>query len=206
MYKIIIADDEEATRSRLLSLLNNEKDTFEVKGSYQNGYDILEEIDSLSDVDILITDIKMPFVSGLELAKELKETYPLIQIIFLSGFDDFDFAKQAIQLDAVAYLSKPLSFAELREALKKAKDRLDATNRLDSDIKKAREKNDALLKAEQCTDLLKLTTIKDLPKSFEEKLKIDGDKGNIIFNNLGKITFTSFGYSSLNNSSFPLIL
>ncbi len=174
MYKIIIADDEEATRSRLLSLLNDEKDTFEVKGSYQNGYDILEEIDSLSDVDILITDIKMPFVSGLELAKELKETYPLIQIIFLSGFDDFDFAKQAIQLDAVAYLSKPLSFAELREALKKAKDRLDATNWLDNDIKRAREKNDALLKAEQCTDLLKLTTIKDLPKSFEEKLRMDG--------------------------------
>ena len=69
MYKLIIADDEEATRSRLLSLLEKEKDNFTVKASYQNGYDVLEDIDSLSDVDILITDIKMPFVTGLELAK-----------------------------------------------------------------------------------------------------------------------------------------
>lgn len=52
MYKLIIADDEEATRSRLLSLLEKEKDNFVVKGSYQNGYDVLEDLDSLSDVDI----------------------------------------------------------------------------------------------------------------------------------------------------------
>lgn len=137
MYKLIIADDEEATRSRLLSLLEKEKDNFVVKGSYQNGYDVLEDLDSLSDVDIVITDIKMPFVTGLELAKNLKESYPLIQIIFLSGFDDFDYAKQAIQLDAVAYLLKPLSYTELKEALYKAKDRLDTTNQIDKDIKKS---------------------------------------------------------------------
>lgn len=136
MYKLIIADDEEATRSRLLSLLEKEKDNFVVKGSYQNGYDVLEDLDSLSDVDVVITDIKMPFVTGLELAKNLKESYPLIQIIFLSGFDDFDYAKQAIQLDAVAYLLKPLSYTELKEALYKAKDRLDTTNQIDKELKK----------------------------------------------------------------------
>ncbi len=136
MYKLIIADDEEATRSRLLSLLEKEKDNFVVKGSYQNGYDVLEDLDSLSDVDIVITDIKMPFVTGLELAKNLKESYPLIQIIFLSGFDDFDYAKQAIQLDAVAYLLKPLSYTELKEALYKAKDRLDTKIKLTRILKK----------------------------------------------------------------------
>ena len=156
MYKIIVVDDEEATRSRLLSLLNNEKDNFEVIGSFQNGYDVLEEVNLLSELDILITDIKMPFVTGLELAKELKENYPLLQIIFLSGFDDFDFAKQAIKLDAIAYLSKPLSFVELKDALDKAKDRLDKTNEIDNDIKKAHESNAALLKAEQNSDLLNL--------------------------------------------------
>ncbi len=174
MYKLIIADDEEATRSRLLSLLEKEKDNFTVKASYQNGYDVLEDIDSLSDVDILITDIKMPFVTGLELAKNLKEHYPLIQIIFLSGFDDFDFAKQAIQLDAVAYLLKPLSYSELKEALAKAKDRLDTTNQIDKDIEKAKEDNEALLKAEQNADLLKLITLKCISEAFDEKLKNDG--------------------------------
>lgn len=174
MYKIIVVDDEEATRSRLLSLLNNEKDNFEVIGSFQNGYDVLEEVNLLSELDILITDIKMPFVTGLELAKELKENYPLLQIIFLSGFDDFDFAKQAIKLDAIAYLSKPLSFVELKDALNKAKDRLDKTNEIDNDIKKAHESNAALLKAEQNSDLLKLITLKELPNSFKEKLLMDG--------------------------------
>lgn len=174
MYKIIVVDDEEATRSRLLSLLNNEKDNFEVIGSFQNGYDVLEEVNLLSELDILITDIKMPFVTGLELAKELKENYPLLQIIFLSGFDDFDFAKQAIRLDAIAYLSKPLSFVELKDALNKAKDRLDKTNEIDNDIKKAHESNAALLKAEQNSDLLKLITLKELSNSFKEKLSIDG--------------------------------
>lgn len=173
MYKLIIADDEEATRSRLLSLLEKEKDNFVVKGSYQNGYDVLEDLDSLSDVDIVITDIKMPFVTGLELAKNLKESYPLIQIIFLSGFDDFDYAKQAIQLDAVAYLLKPLSYTELKEALYKAKDRLDTTNQIDKDIKKAKEHNEALLKAEQNADLLKLITLKGISETFDEKLKND---------------------------------
>ena len=75
------------------------------------------------------------------------------------GFDDFDYAKQANQLDAVAYLLKPLSYTELKEAFYKAKDRLDTTNQIDKDTKKVREHNEALLKAEQNVDLLKLITL-----------------------------------------------
>ncbi len=174
MYKIVIVDDEEATRSRLLNLLDKEKENFNVIGAFQNGFDVLEELDSLGEFDILISDIKMPFVNGLDLAKELKENYPLLQIIFLSGFDDFDFAKEAIKLDAVAYLSKPLLYSELHEALSKAKNRLDTTSKVDNDLKKAREYNDALLKAEQNNDLLKLITLKELPTSFIKKLNLDG--------------------------------
>ncbi|MDY5298357.1 MAG: response regulator, partial [Candidatus Enteromonas sp.] len=95
MYKLIYADDEEATRSRLASVLKDNSD-FEVLGCYENGYDALEAAGSFNDLDVLITDIKMPFVSGLELAKTLKETHPLLQVIILSGYDDFDYAKQAI--------------------------------------------------------------------------------------------------------------
>ena len=83
MYKIVIVDDEEATRSRLLNLLDKEKENFNVIGAFQNGFDVLEELDSLGEFDILISDIKMPFVNGLDLAKELKENYPLLQIILM---------------------------------------------------------------------------------------------------------------------------
>lgn len=174
MYKIIIADDEEAVRNRLLSLLEKQKEDFEVIGSYQNGYDALEAGVSLTDLDLLITDIKMPFITGLELAKTLKETHPLLQIIILSGFDDFDFAKQAINLDAVAYLSKPLSFEELRQALAKAKERLDKSKDINRDIKKLQEHRQTLRKVEQNADLLRLCTLKNIPDKLLEKLEADG--------------------------------
>lgn len=69
---------------------------------------------------------------------------------------------------------KPLSYTELKEALYKAKDRLDTTNQIDKDIKKAKEHNEALLKAEQNADLLKLITLKGISETFDEKLKNDG--------------------------------
>ncbi|MCI5452619.1 response regulator, partial [bacterium] len=173
MYKLIYADDEEATRSRLASVLKDNSD-FEVLGCYENGYDALEAAGSLNDLDVLITDIKMPFVSGLELAKTLKETHPLLQVIILSGYDDFDYAKQAIDLDCVAYLSKPLLKSELSAALAKARDRLDQFAKVQQDGQTSEERRGAFLKAERNTDLLRLSTLKEIPPKFLSKLQTDG--------------------------------
>lgn len=173
MYKLIYADDEEATRSRLASVLKDNSD-FEVLGCYENGYDALEAAGSFNDLDVLITDIKMPFVSGLELAKTLKETHPLLQVIILSGYDDFDYAKQAIDLDCVAYLSKPLLKSELSAALAKARDRLDQFAKVQQDDQESVERRGAFLKAERNTDLLRLSTLKEISPKFLSKLQTDG--------------------------------
>ena len=173
MYKLIYADDEEATRSRLASVLKDNSD-FEVLGCYENGYDALEAAGSFNDLDVLITDIKMPFVSGLELAKTLKETHPLLQVIILSGYDDFDYAKQAIDLDCVAYLSKPLLKSELSAALAKAKDRLDQFAKVQQDDQESVERRGTFLKAERNTDLLRLSTLKEISPKFLSKLQTDG--------------------------------
>src|SRR5699024_2770177 len=67
--------------------------------------------------DILLTDIKMPFMDGIELAHEAKKIYPWMRILFISGFDDFSYTKSAIQLQADDYLLKPIKPKELENAL-----------------------------------------------------------------------------------------
>jgi two-component system response regulator YesN len=75
-----------------------------------------------SKPDILITDIKMPFMDGLELSRMVKKEFPNIKIIILSGYNEFDYAKQAIGIGVTDYLLKPISSIKLIEAVKKVRD------------------------------------------------------------------------------------
>ena len=68
--------------------------------------------------DLLLTDIQMPFITGTELAKSVRELQPLISIAFLSGYDDFEYAQRAIENRVISYLLKPISVAELTAALR----------------------------------------------------------------------------------------
>ena len=80
MYRVIIVDNEESVRERLLFLLSKMNSDFEVVGSFENGYDALLSMNSLSP-DLVITDIKMPYVDGIELIKQSKIDLPLLQFI-----------------------------------------------------------------------------------------------------------------------------
>lgn len=91
-YTVVVADDEEAIRSSLVRRVNWEKIGFEVIGEAENGADALELVEKL-EPDLLLTDIKMPFLSGIELARAVREVRPMVQIAFLSGFDDFAYAQ-----------------------------------------------------------------------------------------------------------------
>lgn len=75
--------------------------------------------------DLLLTDIRMPFVSGIELARQVREVRPTTQIAFLSGFDEFSYAQQAIQYNIISYMLKPITMADLTEELKKIKLKID---------------------------------------------------------------------------------
>ena len=172
MYKVIIADDELQVRERLLSLMNRRKDEFEVVGTYENGYDALTS-GVILEPDLIITDIKMPYIDGMELIKEAKLQLPLIQSIIISGYDDFDFAKKAINLDVISYISKPITFDELSEALDKAKNILDKNNSISKNIDDLQHKVDSSIKALQVNDLLRLITLKEIPAAFKEKLVTD---------------------------------
>ncbi len=124
MYTVLIADDEEELRKAVIQKVDWESAGFTVVGEAENGAEALELIEQLGP-DLLITDIKMPFVSGIELARQAREIRPSMQIAFLSGYDDFRFAQKAIQYNIISYMLKPISANELTEEMKVIKEKID---------------------------------------------------------------------------------
>lgn len=123
-YKILLADDEEEIREGIIHKIDWETLGYTVVGSAENGLDALEKAEHLQP-DVVITDIRMPFLNGLELGAKLRAFLPSAKLIFFSGYDDFEYAQKAIQLNAAEYILKPVNAAELTETLKKLKQRMD---------------------------------------------------------------------------------
>lgn len=92
MYTIVVADDEEELRRAIIRKIDWESIGFQVVGEAENGIEALELVERM-EPDLLLTDIRMPFVSGIELARQVREVRPTTQIAFLSGFDEFSYAQ-----------------------------------------------------------------------------------------------------------------
>lgn len=125
LYKVIIADDEEELRNGIIRKIDWYGNGFEVVGSAENGqeaYDLCKKYHP----DLVITDIKMPFMTGLELGEKLYDTMPHTKVVIFSGFDDFEYAQKAIKINAYEYILKPIDSLKLTELLKKIKEQLDA--------------------------------------------------------------------------------
>ena len=124
MYAIMIVEDEELIRQGLTSLVNYEQFGMTVINQAENGREAWEKFQE-QPADILLTDINMPQMNGLDLAHLVKEQSPSCHIIFLTGYDDFEFARKAIKLGADDYLLKPFSKDDIEEMLAKVKGKLD---------------------------------------------------------------------------------
>ena len=112
--KVVIAEDEPPMGRFIKNEV--EKNGFSVCSVCENAESILSFLKKNS-VDLLITDICMPGCSGLELIRQIKKEYTYIQFIIISGYKEFDYAKEAIELGVEAYLTKPINLDELRKAL-----------------------------------------------------------------------------------------
>lgn len=173
MYKVILVDDETSVRERLLNLVGKLNEDFEVIDVYENGFDALINGVTLNP-DLIITDIKMPYIDGITLIKKAKLELPFVQSIIISGFDSFDYAKQAISLGVIGYISKPITFEELKETMQKAKRELDSKLRIDKDLKQLKSNENVALKLIHDSDLCTLLTLKEAPEIFKNKLINDG--------------------------------
>lgn len=121
MQKVFLVEDEIVVREGIKNNINWEKEGFLFVGEASDGELAYPMIKSAKP-DILITDIKMPFMDGLELSQMVRREFPDIKIIILSGYNEFEYAKQAIQIGVTDYLLKPISSSKLMEAIYKVRD------------------------------------------------------------------------------------
>src|SRR5699024_10871916 len=117
MYKILIVDDESSEREGISFLIKKYEFPLKIVEA-SNGQEALDYVKE-HHVDILFTDIKMPYMDGLELARNVYELYPDMSIIIFSAHDEFDYAKDAIEVRAVDYLLKPIDLDEFRKLMMK---------------------------------------------------------------------------------------
>lgn len=124
LYKMILVDDEEDVRISIQKKVDWNALGFEVVGSMSNGEEALE-LTEHTHVDVVMTDIKMPFMDGLTLCARVKENYKNTKVVLYSGFDDFEFAREAIRLEAEEYILKPIGAKDLETVFRKIKMNLD---------------------------------------------------------------------------------
>ena len=124
MYTVVVADDERELRQALIRNVDWEGIGFQMVGEAENGAEARELVEKL-EPDLLLTDIKMPYVTGIDLARQVREIKPATQIVFLSGYDDFSYAQQAIQYNIISYILKPISIAQMNQELLKIKNKID---------------------------------------------------------------------------------
>lgn len=124
LYRIMLVDDEEEVRKAMIRKMDWEQLGFTVAGDAENGEDALEKLELL-EPDVVMTDIRMPYMDGLTLVARIREKYPFIKILIFSGYDDFEYAKQAIKYRVTEYILKPVNGEELAEILKRVRISLD---------------------------------------------------------------------------------
>lgn len=143
LYSIILVDDEEEVRKSIIKKIQWQSAGFEVAGDAENGQDAMEKIELL-EPDVVLTDIRMPYMDGLVLAEKIRQRYPSMKVVIFSGYDDFEYAQKAIKLNVTEYILKPVNVEELTSILKKIKANLDEeieekrnVNRLRENYKKS---------------------------------------------------------------------
>jgi len=124
MYKVFLAEDEIVVREGIRNSIPWEKTSYTLTGEAPDGEMALSMIQDIKP-DILITDIRMPFMDGLSLSRIVKKSLPWIKIIILSGHDEFEYAREAISIGVDEYLLKPVSAQEMLAAMDKLAKRID---------------------------------------------------------------------------------
>lgn len=134
-YKLLIVEDEYIIRKGLRKTIPWQELGYNVVGDAEDGRKALEKIKEL-EPDVVLTDIRMPNLDGIDLLREIKTTYPDIKVILLSGYEDFKYAKSGIALGAEDYILKLTLDSDLKPALIKVKEKLDIEREKDAGIRK----------------------------------------------------------------------
>lgn len=124
MYNVLIADDEQAVCEGLRTIIDWNGCGFQIPDTVRDGEEALARLKS-REYHLIITDIRMPVLNGLELIEKIRTQNPKIKILILSGYSDFEYARKAIEFHVKGYLLKPVDRDELLQRLRSLKDELD---------------------------------------------------------------------------------
>ena len=123
-YTVLLVDDEEEVVQVIMKKINWEGLGFSVIGYANNGVKALEMVEEYQP-DIVMTDIKMPYMDGMELANRIKAEFPATRILIFTGFDEFEYAKEAVHLEVEEYILKPVNSVELTNVFTQMKIKMD---------------------------------------------------------------------------------
>lgn len=123
-YTVLLVDDEEEVLQVIRKKINWEGLGFSVIGYANNGVKALEMVEEFQP-DVVMTDIRMPYMDGMELAKRVKAEFPATKLLIFTGFDEFEYAKEAVHLEVEEYILKPVSSVELTNVFTQLKIKLD---------------------------------------------------------------------------------
>jgi two-component system response regulator YesN len=124
MYKLLIVEDEEAIREGIIKGMDWQSMGFEVAGAASNGLEAIESVNS-NPPDLILTDIRMPQMDGLELIEKTRLLYPDIRFVVLSGYSDFEYVQTALKNKVVDYLLKPTDIKEFETTFQRISRELD---------------------------------------------------------------------------------
>lgn len=155
MYKALIVDDERLVREDLKIIIKEENLPLELIGEGKDGQEAFELI-NINPPDIIITDVRMPVMDGITLMKNVKSLYRNTKFIIISGFSEFEYAREALELGAVGYVLKPIRNEDLARVIKKACSELDEVKNAsrESERKKLLEKENLMLSIEKSLNSL----------------------------------------------------
>ena len=167
MLKIVLIDDEMIVLRGIAALIRKQAE-YELAGTADNGIDGLKVVLE-TEPDIVMTDIRMPGMSGLEMIKRIKKSLPNTVYIVFSGFNEFKYVKEAIGLGVVDYIEKPVTIPKLKEVLKKASGILRYQENY-QEMTKNRQKADRAIIEKHLRDLHeRLQDQKDILEQIREK-------------------------------------
>lgn len=131
--KVMIVEDEEVLLNGLAKMIRRIDPRFQIAATASNGLDALRQLESAGP-ELIITDIRMPGMDGIELLREVRNRRPDVQTVILSGYNDFEYARQGIQVGCAEYLLKPPDFKELSRLLTEISNKVEANRKREKEM------------------------------------------------------------------------
>lgn len=204
MLKVIIVEDEDLLRDGLSTCVNWEKLGCELAGAAEDGIKALALMEKVSP-DVVITDIKMPHMDGIELSEQIREKYPRIKIVIISGYDEFEYARRALKAGVSEYILKPVNLEQLDTVMKSITETILAEREKEREILKLKDMSQQGLGTIRQTLFSKILLRKQSPEELGDLVSQIGEHVNGKYYSVGILEQQNFPIVSIDCDYLEII-